>query len=237
MLELKSLSVGYEKAVIRAADLSIDDGQFSVLIGPNGAGKTTLLKTIAGFLPPLAGKVLIDHRDISAMKGKERAAYVSYLPQMNAASWPFTVREMVYQGLFHKQGLFGKESAEDRAVIEKALELANLTVLSEKKVTEVSGGEFQRVLIARSIAQGARLLLLDEPVNNLDPKWTRLTMDLVRNLTRKGISALVSLHNMSLVSTYADRAVVISNGALLSIAVEQTQNALFMEEIFERIVS
>ncbi|MDR0643673.1 MAG: ABC transporter ATP-binding protein [Treponema sp.] len=232
MLELKNLSVGYKQAVVSAVDLSVGEGQFFALIGPNGAGKTTLLKTIAGFLRPLAGKVLIDRRDVSVMKGKERAGYVSYLPQMNAAYWSFTVREMVSQGLFHKQGLFGRESADDREAVEKALESANLALLSEKKVTELSGGEFQRVLIARSMVQGARLVLFDEPVNNLDPKWTRLTMDLVRNLTRKSVSALVSLHNLHLAAVYADRTAVVSNGVLWTIATEQTQNIAFMEEVF-----
>jgi iron complex transport system ATP-binding protein len=232
MLELKNLCVGYKKSVIYDADLSIGDGRLFVLIGPNGAGKTTLLKTIAGFLRPLAGKVLIDRRDVSAMKNKERAGYVSYIPQMNVAQWAFTVRETVSQGIFYKQGLFGGESVDDRAAVEKALESANLAVLSEKKVTELSGGEFQRVLIARSMAQGARMVLLDEPVNNLDPKWTRLTMDLVRNLTKENVSALISLHDINLASAYADRVVVVSNGALWSIAAEETRNSAFVEEIF-----
>jgi iron complex transport system ATP-binding protein len=123
---------------------------------------------------------------------------------------------MVSQGRFHCQGIWGTESPEDRVIVEKALFDAGLSAYAELPVTELSGGELQRVLIARAMAQGTRLLLLDEPVNSLDPKYTILVMDMVKNMTRQGKAGILSLHDLNLADRYADRVAVVAGGTLVA---------------------
>jgi iron complex transport system ATP-binding protein len=234
LLEVQNLAAGYKRTVLEGVNLSVGEGELIALVGPNGAGKTTLLKTIAGGLKPVAGRVLVNGKDVSAMGARERAGAVSFLFQSNAVSWPFSVREMVAQGRFHRQGLFGAESAGDRAVVEKAIADAGLAGFAELPVTELSGGEFQRVLIARLMAQGARLLLLDEPVNNLDPKYAFSAMDILKNLTRQSVTAIVSLHDLNLAALYADRVAVVFQGGVAAFGKpEEILTEAAIERVFE----
>jgi iron complex transport system ATP-binding protein len=235
-LVLQDLSMGYSgrnKVVLRDVSVSVKQGELLILIGPNGGGKTTMLKTIAGLLKPLSGAICIAGKNTSVLKKKERASLVSFLFQGNSALWPFTVREMVSQGRFHNQRLFATETADDKAAVDRALEDAGLAALADRPITELSGGEFQRVLIARAIAQEAELLLFDEPVNNLDPKYAFLVMNLIKNLTRRGISALVSLHDLNLAFQYADRIAVIAKGAVSVGNPSDIERAEILESVFE----
>jgi iron complex transport system ATP-binding protein len=234
LLEVRNLAAGYKRRVLEGINLAAGEGELIALVGPNGAGKTTLLKTIAGILKPIAGSVMINGKDVSAMSTRERAGVMSFLFQSNAVSWPFSVREMVAQGRFHRQGLFGAESAGDRTAVEQAIADAGLAGFAELPVTEISGGEFQRVLIARSMAQGARLLLLDEPVNNLDPKYALSAMDILKNLTKQGATAIVSLHDLNLAAFYADRVAVVFQGGVAALGKpEEILTEATVERVFE----
>jgi iron complex transport system ATP-binding protein len=238
LLELHELRVGYKnKTVLKNINGVIRKGELLSLIGPNGAGKTTLLKTIAGLQEPLSGSVLIDGKNPRALKPHKRAELLSFLFQGiglgGFADWSFTVREMVAQGRFHQRGLWGKETKADREAVEKALAEADLTHFAEKSITELSGGEFQRALIARTMAQGAKIILLDEPVNNLDPKYALLVMDLVKKLTAQGAAALVTLHDLSLVSLYADRVGVAAREAFVLGSPEDMLREDALEDVFE----
>lgn len=239
LLELQDLSVGYKnKAVLNHINGTIREGELLSLIGPNGAGKTTLLRTIAGLQAPLSGRVLIDGKNPGALKSQKRAELLSFLFQGNGlqggfVDWSFTVREMVAQGRFHRRGLWGKETKADREAVEKALAEADLSHFAEKSIAELSGGEFQRALIARTIAQGANVILLDEPVNNLDPKYALLALDLIKKLTSRGVTALVTLHDLSLVSLYADRVGVAARGTLVLGSPEYMMREETLEDIFE----
>jgi iron complex transport system ATP-binding protein len=183
-----------------------------VLAGPNGGGKTTLLKTLGGIVKPLSGRVFLDERDLHTLGKRERAASVAFLFQDRSLAWSFTVRELVSQGRFSRRGWFGNEEARDRSAVDKALISAGLRGLENRPVTGLSGGELQRVLIARAIAQEAKLLLLDEPVNNLDPQYQSMVMNLIRTMVDQGKSALVSLHDLNLAGLYADRMILLSRG-------------------------
>jgi iron complex transport system ATP-binding protein len=140
---------------------------------------------------------------------------------------------MVAQGRFHQRGLWGKETNADREAVEKALAEADLSHFAEKSITELSGGEFQRALIARTIAQGTNVILLDEPVNNLDPKYALLVMDLVKKLTLRGASVLVTLHDLSLVSLYADRVGVAAREAFVLGPPQDMLREETLEDVFE----
>jgi iron complex transport system ATP-binding protein len=218
MLELVELEIGYEKnkTTLQNIYLKAEKGELIALLGANGCGKTALLKTVAGFLRPISGRVLIDGNDIFSFKKRERAEKISFLFQKNAVEWPFTVKELVAQGCFHKQAFLEKKNIKKiEKDVEEAIEGADLKAFAEKSVTELSGGEFQRVLIARAMAQKAGILLLDEPLNNLDPKFADSIMKLIKKLTvEQGITVLMSLHNVRLASLYADRIAVISQAKL-----------------------
>ena len=221
LLELQNVSAGYgsprAKPVLRNIDLSVGEGELLVLAGPNGAGKTTLLKTAAGLLDPLEGKVIINGKESRSLKPRERAALTAFLFQVRDTPWPFTVRETIAQGRFARCGWFGTETKEDREAVNTALEKAELTGLAERPITELSGGELQRVYIARSIAQGAAFLLLDEPENNLDPKYAYTILTLIETLVSEGRSAIVSLHDLRLASRFAGRVVLLSQTGISAI--------------------
>ncbi|MDR0568930.1 MAG: ABC transporter ATP-binding protein [Spirochaetaceae bacterium] len=210
MLELEHLSVGFrKKAILRDLDIALKPGELVALAGPNGGGKTTLLKTIGGLLPPLAGRILLDGANLVRMNQRERAERIGILFQSASPDWPFTVEELVGQGRFPHSRIFGADRQADREAAAQAIESAGLAGYEQRLVTELSGGEFQRVLIARAMAQSAKLLLLDEPANNLDPKYQYMAMNLVRRITKSGMTALVSMHDLNLASLYADRIIIV----------------------------
>ena len=223
ILELKSISAGYKnsvskgkngsrtgKVVLGGIDLSVCEGELLVLAGPNGSGKSTLLKTAGGLIPPLKGRVMINGKDINKIKARERASLTAFLFQVRDSPWPFTVRETVAQGRFARQGWFGVENKKDREVISGALEKTGLIDFAERPIIELSGGELQRVYIARCIAQEAAFLLLDEPENNLDPKYSFMILSLLSELVREGCGAIVSLHDLRLASYFASRIALLS---------------------------
>jgi iron complex transport system ATP-binding protein len=214
-LAVEKISAGYRgRIVLKEMSLTVSPGELVVLAGPNGSGKTTLLKTIAGFIKPLSGRILMRGSDISLLKNRSRAALCAFLFQEPGSRWPFTVEELVSQGRF-----FFKGPGNEQAVsLEQALESAGLGGFGDRLITELSGGEYQRVLIARAVYQGAPFLLLDEPANNLDPKYQIMMMELLKNLSRRGLSALVSLHDLNLAALYADRVALLSNGELMALA-------------------
>jgi iron complex transport system ATP-binding protein len=228
-LELENLSVGFKTGpVLTGISLTVKAGELLVLAGPNGSGKTTLLKTIGGQLKPLEGRVLLDGKDTAPMAKREKAGQISLLFQGTSPAWPFTVKEIISQGRFPHRGVFGAEQTRDQQAVARALVAAGLSGFEDRPVTELSGGEFQRVLIARAIAQEARLLLLDEPANTLDPKYRFMVMSLIRSITGTGAGALVSLHDLNLARLYADRVLLIGDGkiAALGLPAEALEEAV-----------
>lgn len=226
-LELAGVSAAYPGSrgsvpVLRAIDLSVGAGELLVLAGPNGSGKTTLLKTAGGFLPPLEGRVAINGRNLYRMRPRERAAFSAFLFQVRDNPWAFTVRETVAQGRFARRGWLGSETPDDRLAVDSALEKAELGALADRPIPELSGGELQRVYIARCIAQEAAFLLLDEPENNLDPRYAFVVLSLVAELVREGRGAIVSLHDLRLARHFAHRVALLSpDGAIFAIGMPQ----------------
>lgn len=214
MIEVKNLSFSYEKSapVLRDISFSLHGGECAAVLGNNGAGKSTLLKCIDRILRPQSGEVLIDGRDLFSLSGGELAREVAYVAQ-NARSSALTVFDTVLLGRLPY--IRWEATEEDRALVLALLERLKLTHLMLRPLSQLSGGEAQKVLLARALAQQPRLLLLDEPTSNLDPRNQHEVMQLVRELAReRQICVLSVLHDLNLAIRYCDRFLLLKNAGL-----------------------
>ncbi|WP_432510923.1 ABC transporter ATP-binding protein [Kineococcus sp. SYSU DK001] len=212
MIEARGVEFGYGGApVLRGADLRAPDGKVTGLLGPNGSGKTTLLRTLYGSLTPSAGSVRIDGVDVGALSTRELARRVSVVVQEHGGDLPLTVADMVLLGRTPHRGPFGGTTAADRDVVGESLRRVGALSLAPRGFAGLSGGEKQRVLVARALAQSAGHLLLDEPTNHLDVRYQHEVLDLVRGL---GSTVVVVLHDLNLAAVYCDEVVLLHEGAV-----------------------
>ena len=187
------------RAVLAGIHLTLEQGTATALIGPNGAGKTTLLRLIAGTLKPSAGEILLDGQRLTALSARARARLVALVPQQLDITFDFTVQQIVEQGRSPYLGLLRGLMEPDRRAVDRALALTDLTNYRQRIVNELSGGEKQRVKIALGLAQSPRLLLLDEPTQNLDIGRQVELLDLLASLRAEGLTLLASMHDLHLV--------------------------------------
>lgn len=218
MLSIKNISAGYDrKTVLSDVSMDVRKGEFIGLIGPNGSGKTTLLRVISRVLKPYNGHVLLDGEDVATIPRNTLARTMAFLTQDISLNLPFTVRQMTLMGRFPYLSQSGKESDEDIAIAENVMELADVSHLSERFITEISGGERQRALIAMCLAQEPEILLLDEPTNHLDVGHQLSVLDLIRKLNQQTDMTVISVfHNLNLASEYCHRLMVLDNGQVES---------------------
>lgn len=219
MLSIEDVTLRYEaRTVLRDVSLSVSTGEVLALIGPNGVGKSTLIRAISGSLKPLSGRVAVEGRDVYQLRVEERAQLIAVVPQAVRLPEAFSVFETVLMGRTPYLGWLGRESEKDRSAVQSALECTNTAELIDRPLGELSGGEQQRVLIARALAQSARTLLLDEPTAHLDLKHQASVLSLVRSLAHdENHAVLVALHDLNLAAQYADRVALLSNGAVAAI--------------------
>lgn len=214
-LRIEGLCFRYRRQqILHDVHLEIPSGSLCALMGANGAGKTTLLKSINGILQPQAGRVMADETDVLALKPKQRARFIGYVPQnAQAGESNLNVMETVLSGRVpHMQG---RLRAEDREIAEQALEEMALAPYALRPLNQLSGGERQRVFIARAIAQQPKILLLDEPTNNLDMRFQQDLMERMRRMSRRqGITIVTILHDLNLAIAYADQAVLLKDGGV-----------------------
>ncbi|PGH57140.1 iron ABC transporter ATP-binding protein [Azospirillum palustre] len=200
------------RMVLSDIGFSVPGGEILGILGPNGSGKTTLLRCVAGLQTPSAGRVLIDGDDPRALRPVELARRLALQAQDSTAALGFTVRDVVGMGrLVHRRSPFAGAGAEDRAIVEDALDRLELSGLAGRAVEQLSGGERQRVMIARALAQRPRILLLDEPTNHLDIHHRFAVLDLVRSL---GITVVATLHDIELAARWCDRILLLADGRL-----------------------
>lgn len=222
-LAARGLSCGYPgRIVLSGIDLEIRPGEILALIGPNGSGKTTLFRTLAGELPPLSGEALLAREgraaiSAAAMPRRERARVVARVLQSESPSWPSSVREYVEAGTFARTGWLGSPGPEARRAVEAAIEAADLAPLAGRPVTELSGGEFRRVLVARALAQEPEALLLDEPASDLDLARQAEVLGLLKTLAARGVAVALSVHDLNLAALVADRVALLSGGRLAAV--------------------
>ncbi len=230
ILKAQQLSAGYGGTpVVHDVSIEIGKGEILALVGPNGTGKSTLLKTLAGLLRPVTGQVLIGDDSLSDLGGGARARAVAYCPQQESApDWPLTVSDVVSLGRTPHRGWISPLSAADRTVVQDALERTGLTGLSARLIGQLSGGEWQRVLVARSLAQQPSVLLLDEPVAYLDLKHQQEVLDLIRSLAGDGLGVVITLHDLTLAAQAADCIALMMDGR---IAASGPASAVFKPEL------
>lgn len=199
--------------VLREVSLALRAGEVTAIVGPNGAGKSTLLETLACLRRPDAGAVELDGASLPALRPRERARRVGFLPQTPEVAWEVTVRTFVGLGRSAHIGPWGL-GREDRAAVDVAMAAAGVSSFAERVVTTLSGGERARVFVARAIAGEPDWLLADEPLAGLDPGHALDALALFRDLAAEGCGVAVTLHDLSLAARAADRIVVVANGRI-----------------------
>ncbi len=217
-IELKNIRAGYpEKTVIDGLSVRFAEGDFCALIGPNGCGKSTLLKTIIRFLQLQSGKILLDGKDTDQLTRKQLSREIALIPQDFHLQFDYTVEDIVQMGRFPYLDAWKDYSKKDMEVVEAILEQLDLTSHRETPFSQLSGGEQQRVSIARALAQDTRTILMDESFSHLDINHQLEIMELIRSVNREqGKMVIMVSHNINLAASYCPRVVMMKAGALVA---------------------
>jgi iron complex transport system ATP-binding protein len=204
------------RQVLRDVSLSLSSGHLVALVGPNGAGKTTLLRALAGLVPS-EGVIHVRGDALSSLSLRERARRFAYLPQGHLVHWPLPARDIVALGRYpHGATDPARLTAKDAEAVLRAMQAADVMDFSERRVTELSGGERSRVALARALAVEAPVILADEPVSSLDPRHQLDVMKTLRAAADTGAMVVVVTHDLGLAARFADTVLVLSDGRLVS---------------------
>lgn len=209
------LSLG-ARPVLAGAGLLLEAGRIVAIAGPNGAGKSTLLKVLAGLRTPDAGRVTLDGAPLGTLDGPANGRAIAYLPQERIVHWPVSARALVALGRLPHQARAGLESADDAEAIADAMRAMDVAQFASRAVTELSGGERARVMMARALSQGARFLLADEPTAGLDPAHALSVFEHFARLASEGRGIAVALHDLSLAARYCHVIVLMKGGRVVA---------------------
>ncbi len=215
-VRVNDIRVAYgDRAVLSGVSFDVTPGEFFVVIGPNGAGKTTLVRVLAGLLKTSLGTASLFDRPIGAYSRRELSRITALVPQVLPAEFPFTVAETVLMGRSPYLSLAGIETRKDYAVAEEAMRFTDVSRLAGQRLDRLSGGELQRVIIARAICQEPRIILLDEPTASLDPAHQTRIMDLMERLRgERGTTVVMISHDLNLAALYGDRILLLKDGRM-----------------------
>ena len=215
-IELQNVWLGYgRKVVLKELTFQVSPGEMVGLIGPNGCGKSTIIRTLSRVISPISGKVFLDGKDVTKIPRRDLARLLGVVPQMPLLPSAFTAFEIVLMGRNPHLGLFQYEGPRELAITWRAMERTATHSLAKRRVSELSGGEIQCLIIARVLAQETKAILLDEPTANLDIGRQIEILDLIKNLCVKdNLAVLAALHDLNLASQYCNRLVLINNGGI-----------------------
>ena len=216
--------------ILHDVDLDIEVGSFVGLVGPNGSGKSSLLRCIYRVLKPDSGEITLDEENVLQLTAREAARRTGVVLQEYPTEFEFTVEEIVSMGRNPHKGMFDRDTQEDQTIIEDALDKVGMTDFAGRSFRTLSGGEKQRVMIARTLAQQAQFLVLDEPTNHLDIRYQLETMDLVKSL---GITTLAALHDLNIATSYCDQIYIMNTGTIVASGPpEDVLNPELIHEVF-----
>ena len=236
-ISIENVSFSYglsEENLLNEINLNIEKGKFIGILGPNGCGKSTLLKVILKYLHPRQGIIKIDNKELKEYSQSELAEILSFVPQKSSLTMPLTVEDVVYMGRVpHIKNRWIGFDREDREQVEKIMRMLKIDQFKNRVIFSLSGGEFQRVLLARALVQNTNIMLLDEPTSALDMNYAleimKLTSYFVKN---ENLTAVMVLHDLNLASMYCDSIILLKEG---KIAYEGTPKELFKPKILEEI--
>jgi iron complex transport system ATP-binding protein len=229
-LEVNHVSIGIShKDIVKDISRKVEEGLFVGLIGPNGSGKSTLLKAIYKVLSPREGSIFFNGKDLIKARPRLIARSLAVVGQFNELDFDFTVRGMVMMGRTPHKTLLEQDTKQDFEIVGRALSMVDLGPYADRSYQSLSGGEKQRVVLARAIAQEPQILVLDEPTNHLDIKYQLQILSIVKKL---GVSVLAALQDLSLAAEYCDYLYVLRNGSL---AAEGPPQSVLTRELIEAV--
>jgi ABC-type cobalamin/Fe3+-siderophores transport system ATPase subunit len=235
VLEARGLCFEYRRGepVLRGVSLSAAAGRLTTVLGPNGSGKTTLLKCLLGWLNPAEGEILLDGKPLASYSQKAAARLLAYVPQTPASAFAFPVRELVLMGRFAHAGALGLAGRQDLEVARAAMEMTGTAEFAGRTLEELSGGEAQRVMIARALAQQPSVMLLDEPTSHLDIRNQLRIYDMMGRLAHEwGMAVVCVSHDVNLAARFADEMVFMRGGRVIAAG---RPARVIREDILERV--
>jgi len=215
-LRIRAVEFSYVSTpVLKDVSMEVNGSEILGVVGPNGSGKSTLLRCVDGILSPQKGSIMLNEQNVEDMSRIDLAKEIGYIPQSAPQAFPATVFDVALMG--RRPHIGWRSGEKDTEKVLEILQLLNIEDLAMRDVNELSGGEQQKVFIARAIIQEPRVLLLDEPTSNLDIKHQLEVMDIIKNIVReKDISTIMAIHDLNLASIYADRIIMMNNGKIFA---------------------
>jgi len=216
VLEVDNVSAGYgESIVIKGMSLELERGELMGIVGPNGSGKTTLFRTMTGLIRPRSGRVYLKGRDIRFIPRRTLAMGVSAVPQLQQVVFPYLVADFILMGRYAQRGRFLAPDKDDHVLLEHVIDLLDLARIRYHRVSSISGGELQRVILAQALIKEPEIMLLDEPTSHLDIKHQVSIMDILKNLVdARKMACGIILHDLNLAALYCDKIALVKDGTI-----------------------
>ena len=235
MLEVKNLYCGYNgEYIIKDVSFTVDRGENICIVGPNGCGKSTLLKAISNLIP-FKGSVLLDGNDTKSLKRKDLAIKIALMTQSSNILFPYSIYDTVALGRYaHLNGVFSRLNKKDEERINNSLDKVGLLDIKDKLISELSGGQLQRVFLARAFAQDPDVILLDEPTNHLDLRYQIEMLDYLKVWAKENNKIVVAvLHDLNLVQNFGDKVLMLKDGVIKNNGnTREVLNGSDLEEVY-----
>ncbi|MDI9218647.1 MULTISPECIES: ABC transporter ATP-binding protein [Clostridium] len=235
MLEVKNVYCGYNGIdIVKQVSFNINRGENLCIVGPNGCGKSTLLKAISNLIS-FNGEIKLDGKNINTLKRKELATKIALMTQSSNIQFPYTIYETVALGRYaHLNSIFSRLTKKDEVIINESLKMVGILDIKDKLISELSGGQLQRVFLARAFAQDPEVILLDEPTNHLDLRYQIEILDYLKNWAKEKNKIVIAvLHDLNLVQNYGDRVLMLNDGVIKGNGnTKEVLNSNDLEEVY-----